>query len=96
MIGATWALRTAREVYHPWYARPDVATFGQFAVEPELCRRLIDYYEATGGDARYWAARSTRLAEAHSSRRLGPMSSARDATSSVPAAAPTTSRRASP
>jgi hypothetical protein len=23
MIGATWALRAAREVYHPWYARPD-------------------------------------------------------------------------
>ncbi len=23
MIGATWALRLAREVYHPWYARPD-------------------------------------------------------------------------
>lgn len=23
MVGATWALRTAREVYHPWYARPD-------------------------------------------------------------------------
>ncbi len=23
MVGATWALRAAREVYHPWYARPD-------------------------------------------------------------------------
>lgn len=23
MIGTTWALRAAREVYHPWYARPD-------------------------------------------------------------------------
>lgn len=23
MTGATWLLRTAREVYHPWYARPD-------------------------------------------------------------------------
>ena len=23
MIGATWLLRTARETYHPWYARPD-------------------------------------------------------------------------
>ena len=23
MIGVTWALRAAREVYHPWYARPD-------------------------------------------------------------------------
>lgn len=23
MIGMTWALRAAREVYHPWYARPD-------------------------------------------------------------------------
>jgi hypothetical protein len=23
MIGATWALREAREVYHPWYAHPD-------------------------------------------------------------------------
>jgi hypothetical protein len=23
MIGGTWALRAAREVYHPWYARPD-------------------------------------------------------------------------
>jgi hypothetical protein len=23
MVGATWLLRTAREVYHPWYARPD-------------------------------------------------------------------------
>ena len=23
MIGATWALRAAREVYHPWYARPE-------------------------------------------------------------------------
>jgi hypothetical protein len=23
MIGATWALRTAREVFHPWYAHPD-------------------------------------------------------------------------
>jgi hypothetical protein len=22
MVGATWALRHAREVYHPWYARP--------------------------------------------------------------------------
>jgi hypothetical protein len=22
MVGATWALRAAREVYHPWYARP--------------------------------------------------------------------------
>jgi Peptidase family M28 len=22
MVGATWALRLAREVYHPWYARP--------------------------------------------------------------------------
>jgi hypothetical protein len=22
MVGATWALRSAREVYHPWYARP--------------------------------------------------------------------------
>ena len=23
MVGATWAVRAAREVYHPWYARPD-------------------------------------------------------------------------
>jgi hypothetical protein len=23
MIGATWGLRAAREVYHPWYAHPD-------------------------------------------------------------------------
>ena len=23
MVGATWALRAAREVYHPWYAMPD-------------------------------------------------------------------------
>jgi hypothetical protein len=23
MIGATWALRASREVFHPWYARPD-------------------------------------------------------------------------
>jgi hypothetical protein len=23
MVGATWALRVAREVYHPWYAHPD-------------------------------------------------------------------------
>lgn len=23
LIGATWALRAAREVYHPWYAAPD-------------------------------------------------------------------------
>jgi hypothetical protein len=23
MVGATWALRASREVYHPWYARPD-------------------------------------------------------------------------
>lgn len=23
MIGATWLLRAVREVYHPWYARPD-------------------------------------------------------------------------
>lgn len=23
MVGMTWALRAAREVYHPWYARPD-------------------------------------------------------------------------
>ncbi len=23
MIGTTWALRAARQVYHPWYARPD-------------------------------------------------------------------------
>jgi hypothetical protein len=23
MVGATWALRAAREVYHPWYARPE-------------------------------------------------------------------------
>lgn len=23
MVGLTWALRAAREVYHPWYARPD-------------------------------------------------------------------------
>ena len=23
MAGATWALRESREVYHPWYARPD-------------------------------------------------------------------------
>lgn len=23
MIGATWALRASREVYHPWYATPD-------------------------------------------------------------------------
>jgi hypothetical protein len=23
MIGTTWALRAAREVYHPWYAKPD-------------------------------------------------------------------------
>lgn len=23
MVGAVWALRAAREVYHPWYARPD-------------------------------------------------------------------------
>jgi hypothetical protein len=23
MVGVTWALRAAREVYHPWYARPD-------------------------------------------------------------------------
>ena len=23
MVGATWALRLAREVYHPWYARPE-------------------------------------------------------------------------
>ena len=22
MVGATWMLRAAREVYHPWYARP--------------------------------------------------------------------------
>ena len=25
MIGATWLLRVAREVYHPWYARPGPA-----------------------------------------------------------------------
>lgn len=23
MVGATWTLRSAREVYHPWYAHPD-------------------------------------------------------------------------
>jgi hypothetical protein len=23
MVGTTWALRESREVYHPWYARPD-------------------------------------------------------------------------
>lgn len=23
MVGATWALRAAREVYHPWYSHPD-------------------------------------------------------------------------
>lgn len=23
MVGVTWALRSAREVYHPWYAHPD-------------------------------------------------------------------------
>ena len=23
MVGATWALRASREVYHPWYAHPD-------------------------------------------------------------------------
>ena len=23
MVGVTWALRSVREVYHPWYARPD-------------------------------------------------------------------------
>jgi hypothetical protein len=23
MVGATWLVRAAREVYHPWYARPD-------------------------------------------------------------------------
>jgi hypothetical protein len=23
MVGSTWALRAAREVYHPWYAHPD-------------------------------------------------------------------------
>ena len=23
MAGTTWALRESREVYHPWYARPD-------------------------------------------------------------------------
>ena len=36
MIGATWLLRTAREVYHPWYARPGrfflmLASVGAFA-----------------------------------------------------------------
>ena len=23
MTGATWALRAGREMYHPWYAKPD-------------------------------------------------------------------------
>jgi peptidase M28-like protein len=27
MVGTTWALRAAREVYHPWYARPDRLLF---------------------------------------------------------------------
>jgi hypothetical protein len=32
MIGATWALRAAREVYHPWYARPDRLFFLLLAI----------------------------------------------------------------
>ena len=32
MIGATWALRHAREVYHPWYARPGRMFLLQLAV----------------------------------------------------------------
>jgi hypothetical protein len=32
MVGTTWALRAAREVYHPWYARPDRLFFLLLAV----------------------------------------------------------------
>ena len=32
MIGATWALRAAREVYHPWYAHPGRLMFLLLAV----------------------------------------------------------------
>ena len=32
MIGATWALRHAREVYHPWYARPGRMFLLQLAI----------------------------------------------------------------
>jgi hypothetical protein len=32
MIGTTWALRAAREVYHPWYAKPDRLFFLLLAV----------------------------------------------------------------
>jgi hypothetical protein len=32
MIGATWGVRLAREVYHPWYARPGRLLFLLFAV----------------------------------------------------------------
>lgn len=32
MVGATWALRAASQVYHPWYARPDRLLLLLFAI----------------------------------------------------------------
>ncbi len=43
----------------PWYDRPDVASFGQFAVEPDLQsnglgRRLIEHVEARAAASGAW------------------------------------------
>ena len=55
MIGAVWLLRSAREVYHPWYAHPD---------------RLAGLLIASGAAAGWAVARSGRLlpAAAHAVR----------------------------
>ena len=45
MVGAVWALRATREVYHPWYARPD---------------RLFMMIAAVGGAAAWMMARAGR------------------------------------
>ena len=55
MIGATWLLRASREVYHPWYARPD---------------RLVALLVTVGIAAGWWFARAGRLlpSQAHGRR----------------------------
>jgi hypothetical protein len=55
MIGAVWLLRSAREVYHPWYAHPG---------------RLVALALATGTTAGWALARAGRLlpARAHGAR----------------------------
>ena len=58
MIGATWALRAAREVYHPWYAQPD---------------RLFLLLLAVGVTSRWTMSRAWRLAAGARTRRRHPL-----------------------